>query len=345
MGKEAKTIDQLLDECRDLVNGPLLSPEIRADKAAFNQMCSALDTVGDTVRGTIGYLSTKDHSTENLYLVTYGILQILFVQQDAVAHLAESFGIKVDLKTLPKLDAIRNTRARTIGHPTKRDEGRGKKKSDKVFSYNFISRHSLRPGGFKLMSVSSSSGNSTFIDIDLLKLIEMQDAEVRKILRGIIISLKERIKKSKMKYSEKTLSSHLSNLSYDFEKLSEDIDQRSVLRLGDAALANIRQAIKNFEADLKDRKLDTDGAIDYSLERISRIVLQLESFLKKEKEALAQEDAVIFIDALHSQIETLMQCANELDAEFSTKPKKRVRARKIVLVDDIAELSKRLGVS
>ena len=58
----------------------------------WNQICSSLDAVKDTLVAIYGYMETDFPANLCVkYIHTYGNLQLLFVQQDAVQHLAKAY--------------------------------------------------------------------------------------------------------------------------------------------------------------------------------------------------------------------------------------------------------------
>ncbi len=94
------------------------------------QIVSSMDVIEDTAQAIIAYCSTSvdEDNKSLLYLVIYGLFQVLFVQQDAAWNLCEALGVKDTRKSRnPILDEIRSIRNKAIGHPTKR--GKEKEKS------------------------------------------------------------------------------------------------------------------------------------------------------------------------------------------------------------------------
>src|SRR4051794_28180115 len=103
-----KTIHELESEIRDFVNSPRKQAALFRCRATWGMLCSSLDVIGDTELALSAYLASteakpKDQdyliTTGNLYLTLYGVLQVLFVQQDAVRHLSESLGITLSQNT------------------------------------------------------------------------------------------------------------------------------------------------------------------------------------------------------------------------------------------------------
>jgi hypothetical protein len=99
------TIQDLESQIRDFITAPRRQAHLLKNNAFWAMLCSSLDIIGDTELAIEAYLAGEKKAQEseqsaktpqNLgdhYLILYGILQVLFVQQDAVKHLAESLAI------------------------------------------------------------------------------------------------------------------------------------------------------------------------------------------------------------------------------------------------------------
>lgn len=76
----------LCDRIRDYVNEPRVHASLFADNTRFRQACSAMDMIGDTAQALRSYaqLSRSDADLGTAYLVVFGAIQVLYVQQDAV---------------------------------------------------------------------------------------------------------------------------------------------------------------------------------------------------------------------------------------------------------------------
>ena len=91
-----------------------------------------------------------------IYILVYGVLQALGLQQDAVIHLAEALGMKYELD--PLLKEVREVQNASIGHPTKR-VGRARA--------HFICRISMTRAGFQLMTLYPEQGPTEFRGVSL----------------------------------------------------------------------------------------------------------------------------------------------------------------------------------
>lgn len=147
---------------RDTVNIEMIHTKLVArGERAFRQLCASMDVLGDTEECVAAYLAVADnaHTDGMLYLMTYGLLQALILQQDALSHAAES--IDFQYARPEELKAIRDVRNDAIGHPTKR----GRDSSPDHFGIVRISMHGK---GFTLYNWEWKPGqtrNICFIDL------------------------------------------------------------------------------------------------------------------------------------------------------------------------------------
>ena len=102
MNEKIETVDNIklmlhqisLEEesVRKHINTTRYQTDLLQNLDVWNQICSSLDTIGDTIYSIEDYLPLEyPESTGLKYIYTCGILQSLFIQQDAVRHLAEAF--------------------------------------------------------------------------------------------------------------------------------------------------------------------------------------------------------------------------------------------------------------
>jgi hypothetical protein len=120
---------------RDIVNTPRRRYALMENRQRWLQLCSAMDAIGDTQLAVRAYLDQPMKEVESdgwSYLVVYGILQVLYVQQDAAKMLAGC--LKLPFELPDELVNIREIRNDSIGHAA----GRGA----------FISRITLSQDGF-----------------------------------------------------------------------------------------------------------------------------------------------------------------------------------------------------
>lgn len=92
-----------IDKIRYFINGPIRQHSLMKNTATWFQLCSCLDVLGDTELAINAYSDSvldigslpkiKKYNVGSLYLEVYGLLQALFLQQDAAINLCDSLGI------------------------------------------------------------------------------------------------------------------------------------------------------------------------------------------------------------------------------------------------------------
>lgn len=179
----------LLRRVRALVNESPTQSRLMENHSKWLQLASSLDAIGDCEMAIIAYLSEPTRASaspvEELgirYLRTYGVLQVLFVQQDALINLLESLdAAAVNLDDHPELRQIRDIRHRSVGHPTKRRFWDRKKPP----SYHGIVQISLTDESFQVYS-NSEGGSWELESISIPELIAQQQASAAQILSDAI---------------------------------------------------------------------------------------------------------------------------------------------------------------
>lgn len=210
-------VEVSISKLRDLINMPRKQHLLLKDKRFWNQLCSSLDVIQDTDIALDDYVRNDFPKSEGgKYLVVYGALQSLVVQQDAVDHLVESLSISIPSAS-EQLKDVRDLRIKSVGHPTKK--GRGEE--DK--SYHFISRATMHKNGFQLIS-SSPGKDFEFTDVNILELISKQKTVIKGILESVLDELKREEEKHKEKFKDDKLAVHFAgNLGYYISKVYEVI--------------------------------------------------------------------------------------------------------------------------
>ena len=304
-------VAELESQIRDIFNIPRRHRNTRNDRANFNQACSALDAIGDTELALQEFKSNKPKSTIGIsYILAYGVLQAIFLQQDAIKHLALSLGLPFKLPD--ELREIRELRNDAIGHPTSRDVDRKKK----IKSFHHISRATLSNAGFQLMSTYSDIDSFDFKDVRFDKIIDVQSEFCENLLNNILEKLKDDENYHREKFmSDKLVDCFHSSLSYIFSKVKEGI--RDIKR--DFALSNfksIMEAISTFEEKLKDR--GEEESIKYIKEDLSYPTEKVLHYLEG-KEGVDLRAAEIFIDYIERQVDSLKKIAREIDENYQEK--------------------------
>lgn len=176
-----KRILFLEQQIRDYINRvKLYDRHFKGHLDEWNALCVAMDTLGDSCLALVYYEASGIGKTDSeKYLKLYGLLQAIFLQQDSIRQLNLVF-LGSDLQ--PDSDSswkkIRDLRNLTVGHPIERKEKAGTKRC-------FISRVTIRNGGFQLIIWNSDREQNEFEDVDLQFLYEQYKLEAIKHLESI----------------------------------------------------------------------------------------------------------------------------------------------------------------
>ena len=253
----------------------------------WNQICSSLDTLGDTGLALQSYFKSEYPDETGLsYIYTYGLLQALFIQQDAMNHLSEAFDVPYKLSE--ELKGIRAVRNASIGHPTKNHV-------KKTTYFNHISRISMSKGGFTLARFYDE-GKSEFIDVDFSEIAETQLMGINTAYLSINERLQEIDEKHKAKFMEKPLVDILdSTMRYMFEKVGQAIYSPSS--------SNVRNELTDYT------KYDLDEYF-HGIERVK------DYLTNSNTKDLSEHDARIYLYYLQENHKSFESIAREIDESY-----------------------------
>ncbi|MDH7943690.1 hypothetical protein QGM61_07640 [Pseudohongiella sp. SYSU M77423] len=310
--KRIKNIGELEDSVRGYINTTRYQNDLLKDSDNWNQICCSLDTIDDTLYSQQDYLSAKYPSSDGLkYVFTYGLLQALFIQQDAMRHLSEAFGIEFQLTD--RLEEIRSLRNASIGHPTKN-------KTKGSTYYNYISRMSLEKHGFTLMR-SFDQGNNEFIDIEIYPIIDDQLKDIESSYKILSEKLAEADKVHREKYKDNLLSDIFhSSMSYTISKVAEGIHSPhgSNVTFALSMLNSIQKTYKKFEDALQERG-ELNDYTKYDLDEYNHALSRLKDYLAGNASDLCDSDARIYYFYIREQHKHFEQIASEVDDEYREK--------------------------
>lgn len=279
----------------------------------WSQICSSLDTLGDTGLSIKSYFSNDYPNEPGLsYIYTYGILQALFIQQDAMNHLSESFQVPYEISD--ELKNIRAVRNASIGHPTKN-------RVKKVTYFNHISRISMNKNGFDLLRFYEK-GESEFIEVDLESIVEKQLIGINLAYTEIQGKLEEIDKNHRAKFMNEPLSDILhSSMGYMFEKVGQAIYSPSSANVmfGTSQLESIKKTYTKFIESLDERNELSDYT-KYDLDEYMHCINRIEKYLcSKKTDEFSESDARIFLFYLENSHKSFVDLATEVDEKYIKK--------------------------
>lgn len=305
-----------LQEIRDFINKPRKQFNLIKNRKFWNQLCSSLDVIEDSDLAIDTYINSefgKDDGEK--YLRLYGVLQALFLQQDAVTNLCESLGLPNNLIANPKLRKIRDIRNDSIGHPSKRGNYK---------SYHYISRVSITKSKFQLIS-DYENNKTTFRDILVIDLIQEQRKYLSKILKKVIkvLEAEEKVHKEKFKM-DKLETVFPDTLLYYIEKIFENIGKLDHAELGLVHVKLVKKVMDKLKRTLQKRgiEIDTYDSIKFLYELLEYPIIELELYFNKltakEEPRINDKTAYIFTYFIKDKLYELKEIAKEIDDEYSS---------------------------
>lgn len=306
----SKSISDLEQSIRDLVNRPRQKSLLTQDDLAWITLCSALDVVGDTCQCIASYDEIKGESDGATYLKLYGILQALYLQQDAVAEIYKILTNQKEYKRSKSLNTVREARNASVGHPVKRD-----RKSPQTS--HFIVRFGMSDGGFKLHTYDKDMNFSDeFINIQ--KLIATQNEELVKDMTFILDKLQQDEKMHKDEHKNKLLADIFHpTWTYMISKMYEGTSRNDQKPIGVMGLNSIKKTADEIKAELKSREeYHQDSGCYTYIEELDYPFQCLKAFYNNDDASINEKDAHIFVFFVEGRMQKLLQCVKEVDAEY-----------------------------
>jgi hypothetical protein len=309
MEADANNVHRLTTKIRRFICDGRKNHELRQDKADFSQLCSSLDVIEDSEQAIAAFQETDFGKNVALgYLATYGLLQSLFLQQDAVTHLCEALGVQLDRHKYPSLSEIREIRNASVGHPTKQ----GGKNRPRAF--NHISQASMSREGFDLLTFKEN-GQYENKAVDLCKLIADQQSAIQGILHNVVETLEREDEMHKAAFrNEKLADLFPDTMSYYCEKVAEGVDGGV---LGTGCLAGIKNAFTQFRTAALGRNPSMGEFFDHEYATILHAIDNLERFLGQG--VGDRLTAHILVEHLSIRLNSIRAVAEQIDDEYASR--------------------------
>jgi len=266
-------LHKALDELRKFDNRRPIPPAYRPTGPAFHQADTAIFVARDADLAMDAFLAKREAPKERyLYLETYGYLQALFVQQDAIRNLWEAMMPAAKRwRRSARLSEIRDLRNASIGHPSKQTQGVSET------SFNVISQSTMSVNGFE-MHTRMASGRFSTCWVKLPVMAEVQRRLLARRVRGITTNLRRAVAEYRKQFRGNPMKHLFDNhLNYAFQKLAEALSQPNIVHVG-AALAmwvTVEEFLRDFENGCKNRDRDLPLHFDdlrYAATRVKEVL-------------------------------------------------------------------------
>lgn len=250
MGMNAD-FDTTIRRIRDNIRRTETYNLIYQKKDNWNMLCVSLDTLRDT-EDLIQYFRESEFPEDmrGKFLTIYGLLQVLFVQQDALVNANASLELpKITIRTdFPDLQSIRDIRNDVTGHPTQRDSHG---ENGKEHTYIQLAREGLSKSSFKYVTWNNEI-RGKIIEVDIMKDLDNQHEQVTKALNIISKALDVKFKEYIDAHRERKMIDIFAQYGYVREKLlSEPLD--GSCSISDESLAAVEKIIADYKSELDQR--------------------------------------------------------------------------------------------
>ena len=201
----------LIHKIRLHINRAEKQIHLLADRKVWDKLTSSLYVLEDTSHAIEYYLESEYPSdVRGKYLYTYGLLQALYVQGDAIRSLSVAlFNKKITFHTdYPRAHAVREIRDDVTGHPTQRGPD----------SYIYLAQYSLGKDSFRYSKDNSFTAMRDTINVDVYAAISEMATCVNTVLKNTLDALDAEFKQYIEKHKDRKMKEIFNMLHYAKEK-------------------------------------------------------------------------------------------------------------------------------
>lgn len=277
------------------------------DKPKWNQYCASLYAIEDAQCAIEAYTSYEfPTDIKGKYLYIYGLLQALFLQQDAANGISTALlGKKIDFKQeYPSLFEIREIRNDTVGHPTRRGQANCNNQA-----YIQIVQMSMSRQGFNYATYRAVN-DYKFEEkyVNLTKCIKEQSESVLSILREICVSLDDEWKQYSERFRGKEMRKLFENFDYAREKALEGgVGPEFGMGVAKTIVQSCKEALNERYGDWKNK-----DSFRHEIEGIDEIFM----LLNEPKGMLSERINHYLTEMLFIKLGNLEKYSEEIDEEF-----------------------------
>ena len=296
---------ELIGKIRGHINRVEKQALLLKDLPKWLRLTAALDVLEDTSWAIEYYCETPyPDNRKGMYLYTYGLLQALFLQQDAIAGVSVSlFDERINFKMdYPSAYKVRELRNDVVGHPTYRD--------NKYFIY--LAQHSLSKDGFYYMKDNSEDGSYESIDVDISSAISDTALCVNDILSKSLDRLDKDFRSYIDSHRARKMAAIFNSLMYIKAKALENKCPRNLV------YAETRDMIQKCEAELELRYGSVNAVDSYKelLDSIHHVYNLIQTVIPQCPFEVQEQLEYALLENLFAKLEELQQYCKETDDYF-----------------------------
>ncbi|EGR4437022.1 hypothetical protein DDN22_18455, partial [Vibrio cholerae] len=184
----------------------------------------------------------------------------------------------------------------------------------------FISRFSLSPVSFQMVTSFSNSSEPKFTTVSIPSLIQIQAKYIAELLEQVVDELKKQETEHRLMHKDNKLEdSFPQTLSYHLSKIYEATYTKQSFALGKVNLATVSQVLENFRDALESRsEWGVYDSVNFHYEQLKYPLEQLELYFDGES-TLNEKDAYIFASFVEKQFDELIEIAKDIDKEYESE--------------------------
>ncbi|HXJ44045.1 MAG TPA: hypothetical protein VNH18_32460 [Bryobacteraceae bacterium] len=316
-------VQELVSWVRDFIQHPRRLGPLIENEPEWNVLTSAMDLISDTEEAIESYLANKDEAVGCRYLVLYGALQAMYMQEDALEGLVRVLtgDDKYKIEQEPEAARIRQVRHDAVGHPTKQGGINIKRNGEPNEQVSHaIVRHSMETARFEVIRSSNLSGPR----IDKIDMLQLIDAN-RELATRVLSRVKTRLEELEMAHREEFKSEKLraifhSSMGYSFQKIFGAIDSPDAGNtvLGPICLKEVITYFNNFKEALQRRGcLPVGNHLDMYLDEAEYALNELVGYFSNNGFLAHQPRAAeVFTFYAKHKMEELEAIAGQIDDEY-----------------------------
>lgn len=323
-------IQNIETNIRGIINQPRIQDKIIQRPSSWNKLTASLDCLGDTTLAIESYAQLDLEKVSDYgiyYLIIYGVMQTLLIQQDAARFIYHALfeqdrkKIKdIILRRFPDLEEIRQIRNKSVGHPC------SDKKEHQQQINGYINRNSIEKYRFELTTIYSDDenfGEENIQPVDIMEVVVSQQKQLVDVLEIIENELKEMVISFKKSMSQQEIFPLFEKQKIDYplrkiKELSCTGTQQEQLMVH---LKTVLIFLSLLEKKLKERG---DWSIYEHLEQefslVSFAVCKLSEGLDFTNSQIVEDkEKLIYGDFLVRRIEDIRRMIRDLDEELRSE--------------------------
>ncbi len=294
-------------ELRDLINASICYKQSawdRKNEGDWSKLWISVDNLEDTQLAIDEYSTLKNFSR----LALYGLLQSMYVQQDAITHLEEAINIPTPnwKKDYLGLANIRDVRNETIGHPI----------SDKGLYTSISHTDNLNILDYGVWSKNGFQRKT----IDLKEIVITQHSLLIKEIDRVMEQINKDEAQHIQNFKDKSLVVLLASTSYHIGKLWSFEKSREYSR---ANFDTLKSIYVNFKEEIKKRfKIDKVDEYGVQIPGLIIVIQHLEKILPRIEKMIPMDESVdrldldVYVESLGKSFDDLRKMAKEIDDNF-----------------------------